>query len=455
MMENPYDVTTTDSVYVGNRDLRRDLIRRLTRGRQSFAIIGGRRCGKTSTLKQIQADLTQDPSVDRVYFPLYLGPGSFDEASPGVRYSSASIWRKIYDLLVEAIPGIPIDAIRDESPYRSFLNAVGKAESKFADQYQGREWVSIIMIDEIDAIKKGLDSRTMFFGNLRDLMSASDYRSRFRLVVTGVNDLSGLTTVGSPLSGILATKELGIVDDDSVEELIRIGFGDDLPAHSISCLKDLIGGHPYLLQGILHELYHRRKTVDMTMDPNLVMEASRGFERHYRQTFHIWQEALGERSCAVFGYLSTTGRTVSRVELGDALGYEGRTIDDALTRLSTHGVIDDSSEREPRICGSMFRTWFERQVAIPTVKSVLDRVHRMLDEVELDQATKDAVRGHFNTALEAMEEDGPAKKAARFVGRGCQILRGFKDTLEGAEKIVEIAAEAFPFLSLVAKDIGL
>ena len=454
-MDNPYDVTTTDSFYVGNEYLRYDLISRITTSRQSFAIIGGRRCGKTSTLYQLRKDLARVEDDESIYLTLYIGPGSFDRASPASRYSSAGLWRRIYGLLMEHVSVTDADPIKEGSPYASFLGALGHAGETLCSHYNSRNWVAIVMIDEIDAIKEGLPSETMFFANLRELLSASPYVSRFRVVVTGMNDLSGLTDFGSPLRNILAIKELGIIDDKSVEELVRSGFVDGLSDDARSCLKESTGGHPYLLQGVLHELWHDWNTRRETIERCHVLAAVRAFESDYRQTFQGWRAALGQPACDVFGFLSANGGNASRRQLKDALGYDLGMIDDALSRLATHGVVEAGDEQELRIVGSMFRTWFERYVAKPRVTSVLEEAYAILDKLELDQDKKEAIQQELSGALKNMEREIPPKGAvAAAVRNGCKLIRDISGTAEGVEKIVTAIEKALPYLPMGVKVVG-
>lgn len=459
-MNNPYDVTTTDSHYVGNERLLGDLISRITTSTQSFAIVGGRRCGKTSTLYRLQKDLDKIPNHEVVYLTLYLSPGSFDHASATTRYSSADLWRRIYGLLTKEVSIAGQDPVAEVATYQSFLSVLRDTDDSLRSHHSGRQWIAIVMIDEIDAIKDGLPGDTLFFANLRELLSTSAYKSQFRFVVSGVNDLSGLTDAGSPLKNVLATKELGIIDDKSVEELIGLGFGEGLSDDSTRCLKELTGGHPYLLQGVLHELWHERNTTGATLDRSHVLAAARGFESDYGETFRVWREAIGDGACDVFGFLSACDGPASRKHLGDALGYSGGAIDDALARLATHGVVEAGIESKPvRITGSMFRDWFERHVAQPTVVDSLEYVYRAVDQIEDiedDGGQKEAIKRVLSEALAAMEEEVPRKTvAAESIRKVCSSIRELGGTAEGMEKIVTTIAKAVPYLALGAKALGL
>src|SRR5688572_5295869 len=56
----PYNCSRPGNAFVGYETLRAELIEDLVNGK-SFAILGGRRCGKTSLLLQLQKDLEKRP----------------------------------------------------------------------------------------------------------------------------------------------------------------------------------------------------------------------------------------------------------------------------------------------------------------------------------------------------------------------------------------------------------
>ena len=67
----PYNSTETGKAFVGHREIREDVLRGLLNG-GSYAILGGRRCGKSSMLKQLGREL-KDPGLEHFCaLPRYL-----------------------------------------------------------------------------------------------------------------------------------------------------------------------------------------------------------------------------------------------------------------------------------------------------------------------------------------------------------------------------------------------
>ena len=62
--DNPYNSTKPGNLFVGYERLRDQLLSGFCNG-NSFAILGGRRCGKTSLLMQIEQDLQAQANGQR------------------------------------------------------------------------------------------------------------------------------------------------------------------------------------------------------------------------------------------------------------------------------------------------------------------------------------------------------------------------------------------------------
>ena len=97
-MDNPYDTRIPGNCYVGNVSLRKEIVHRIAHGGDSFAIIGGRRCGKTSTIRVVGKELQGLKIRDREFLPIEIGPGTFDKWSPG------AVFRRVFQSLAQGLP---------------------------------------------------------------------------------------------------------------------------------------------------------------------------------------------------------------------------------------------------------------------------------------------------------------------------------------------------------------
>jgi class 3 adenylate cyclase len=110
-----------------------------------------------------------------------------------------------------------------------------------------------------------------------------------------------------------------------------------------------------LLQGLLEKLWEEQAG----LDKQAVRRAAANFLREH-QTFDRWLEAFGPAEHAVYRCLSEAPEGTLHVRglrhrLDPAVASQ---LDDALTVLSYHGVIDDSDPDEPQMAGTLFRDWY-------------------------------------------------------------------------------------------------
>ena len=388
-MQNPYSYNRPGTHYVGNEELRQQVIEGLVRRREHFAIVGGRRCGKSSTLDVLKDDLKPYKS----FLPLLVEPGEFQEVSPAILF---------HKFLVTLAPERNWDSfLTAKQPYMAFCNSVeGSVRTELERKGYGREWVVVVMVDEVDALAEDLrnaepNSGDSFFRNLRHLlMDNRQLRDHFRLVAAGVNDLSGLIRSGSPLN-ILAKRELGVLKVENVDELIGVGFPSGMTNEAKDRLVALTGRHPYLLQGILHKLWSHD---EVDIDGGQVTRAADSFQTDH-DDFRRWLNVFDDVVRAIYGLLSSDpGKTKSRRDLASAAGVSGNDIDRGTSILLTHGVIEaiDLDYEVYRITGEMFRDWFHDNAPVLEGKALenLDelatfiRNSQSLTEAEKDRAIK-------------------------------------------------------------------
>src|SRR5262245_1916880 len=110
-LTNPYSCSTPGRLFMGYDHVRRRMLRGLRDG-NSYAIIGGRRCGKTSFLLKLEEDLNKDTGEIQRLLPRLMDMQGIVPRSP------ADFFRAIYDLAVSSCdaPTAKIDN------YQAFLN---------------------------------------------------------------------------------------------------------------------------------------------------------------------------------------------------------------------------------------------------------------------------------------------------------------------------------------------
>ena len=90
----------------------------------------------------------------------------------------------------------------------------------------------------------------------------SRYSSRFRVAASGVKEMSQLIISGSSPLNNLRHQYLSVLSPNQARELIDFGFPDGLDAKVERGLLERTGCHPYLLQGLLEQLWEDRDHLD-------------------------------------------------------------------------------------------------------------------------------------------------------------------------------------------------
>lgn len=343
---NPYNCAEPGNLFVGYERLRQELLNGFRNGR-SYAVLGGRRCGKTSLLKQLAADLQTTGLAPFTPLPRLLDIQGLDRLSPGL------LFHQMYSLMVDSIAAPEFSLQNSDRIYQQFLTAV-KAAASLLTQRHGSDWLVIFLIDELDTAITSLPD-DQFFQNLRHLLMMSDFHSRFRVVASGVTGMAKLISSGSSPLNNLRNKHLGILTEKQARQLVLYGFPDRLDRELERTLFQLTGRHPYLLQGLLEKLWDARPD----LDKRTLKEASREFLREHHD-FERWLESFGPAEHAIYQALADVPEsTLHARDIRHKIAPElVPDIDDALTILSYHGVIDDSDPDEPQIAGTMFRDWY-------------------------------------------------------------------------------------------------
>jgi hypothetical protein len=344
--ENPYNSTKPGNLFVGYERLRSQLLNGFRNG-NSFAVLGGRCCGKTSLLMQIAQDLQAHDLTPFRPLPRLLDVQGLD------RVTASLLFEAIYRLViqeVEASPWMPGEFGRE---YQNFLDHLDAAKP-LLDQRYGSNWLIILLIDELDAaIAKLPDDQ--FFQNMRNLLMVSRFYRHFRLVTSCMREMSGLfSSEGSPLNH-LRNRHLGVLASTQARQLIACGFPDGLDPEVESFLFQLTGRHPYLLQGVLENLWEDQAEIDK----QAIRQAAREFMNQHA-TFYRWLDAFHPAEHAIYRLLSEAPDRALHIRdvrhrIDSSLAPH---IDEALTVLSYHGLIDDSEPDEPQIAGMLFRDWY-------------------------------------------------------------------------------------------------
>ena len=369
------------------------------------------------------------------------------------------LFRKILEEMTKGLEGHQWEKFdRQEEPYAAFRAVLKERVASDLTDRNGSEWMAAILIDEIDTVAELLKENgygDVFFGNLRHLVMEHEMRGGFRLVVTGVNDPEGVINRGSPLN-MLATMQLGILSAENVDTLIEVGFRDGMPSRAKERLVELTGRHPYLLQGVLQRLWCPG---GRTLDGDVLQGAADSFQQEHKEDFEQWLKVFDSVTRRTYAYLSAqAGRAMSAAALSTRLsessgrGVSRGEVNDALTVLVTHGVIERVGA-SCRISGTMFRDWFDAHAPVATdeVLEILVRLKAVIERLDVPEDVRRRAEDHLKRARDALDrgdgsDPGAAKTAvADALERLWAVVRGAREATEIARQLRDLVSHLGTF----------
>ncbi|MEO5357748.1 MAG: hypothetical protein H7844_10680 [Nitrospirae bacterium YQR-1] len=443
-----YNFTNPENVFVGHDDILEEIRNGLRNG-VSFAIIGGDCTGKTAILLKIKKELSTNPSVK----PCYLDIRTLDK-----KMTLNDLYKKIYDITVKGLKQTaPPYTNKNEDKFDNFLHNIEKAKSAIKSEY-GENWQIVILINRLDKLSLRLPDET-FYEKLNFFLRASEYRDRFRLVAAGTKTLSSLIYAGSSLN-ILTKKYLGIVTEEAARALIGFGFTHGFLPEVEKYFFDLTGRHPYIMQGILQNVKK-----DNNVDIHDINNAKETFSPQC-DNFRTWLTEFDKYVCTVYYCLSEaeggmlTYENIKRGVHPDVTPH----VDDSLTTLKYHGVIDRSVHSRPKIAGEIFKEWFKDHCPkgniILTERSALinalSNIIKAVNDSALNDTDKTTAISTLNQAVKKLQATGSDdtidKKGLSDSIKGIlqtsgTILKTSKDYISGAETIGKFIGDGVNLLA--------
>ncbi len=345
---NPYSSTKPGNLFVGYEQLRQELLNGFLNG-NSYAIIGGRHCGRTSLLYQIEKDLQTNGLESFQAVSRFFSIQTFSSLTPDI------LFKYLYKLVVSDIDAPACESIEKGEAYAQFLQNLRNARQSLDKEYNGR-WMAILLIDDLDRVSKLLPY-DWFFKNFRHLLMESEFRRHFRVVAAGSNEMSKLIISGDFPLNKMRIRHLHALRREQSLDLIHAGFEDELDPEEVERpILELTGGHPFLMQQLLKKIYDS----DVKMNRETLKRLSGEISKEHN-VFQQWSNGFGPAEHVVFQcLLDAPDGAIDVAEIPHLIDttMSRRDVDEALTVLSYHGVINVSHFRRPRIAGAIFNNWY-------------------------------------------------------------------------------------------------
>ena len=325
--------------------------------RNNLVLIGQRRTGKTSLLKQLPVQLGDD------YLPVYLD-GQALGLDPGLPNFFLALATEIAFALEDRDFGIALPEYEDfaDSPTTSFERKfLARVREAIGDRHL------LIMFDEFEALEAAVRRGNLdasIFGFLRHLIQHADNLS---VIFCGTHRLEELASdYWNVLFNISLYRQIAFLEQPEALRLIQEPVAehgmryDDL---ALDKIWQVTAGHPYFLQLLCHSLVNQHNRTERgyvtVSDVNAALEdILASGEAHF---VFLWTEATPEERLILVSLsrmIPLTGHvTLARVvDYLDERGVnlERRAISDALHNLTLRDVLTKSGEADP-VTGEVYR----------------------------------------------------------------------------------------------------
>ncbi len=381
-----YDQPVDDpDLFVGRWDTVRDIAARARRG-ESFAVLGGTRIGKTSLFEQVRRTLAQRPetAAGRVVVPVFLSAQQFG------RLSRSAIFAAVLDELGTRLDGDTAKGlgravgelrrgdVAEDFAFDHFVAALKRAMAH-DDSFQ-----LFILLDEVDELRQH-DWSKHFFTNHRFLISQSDLRQRVNVMIAGtLSSVDLWNTAGSPFYNVVTLVEMGLVDDDALRELIRVGFPEGLPAQlEADVLRD-VGGHPYLTQYVLSRLWeHPGEPGGDTVE-----RIGQQFLRERRGDFQRWWNACNDDARRLFAEVVASRALFKKHTAIEVFAGDVDRVERALDQLLVNGLVREMAPNRFEAGSRLFAQWALERITAPSIPVAQVSPAAVTEEVEFELPTR-------------------------------------------------------------------
>jgi hypothetical protein len=354
---NPYVVGTPlqtgSPLFFGREDLLAFIQENLAAAhRNNLVLIGQRRTGKTSLLKQLPARLGEG------YLPVYLD-GQTLGLDPGLANFCLNLAMEITFALEDHGLNLEPPELGDfsHSPTSAF-------EHRFLPQVRAviEERHLLILLDEFEELEKAVqrgDLEASIFGFLRHLIQ---HTANLSMIFCGTHRLEELAAdYWNVLFNISLYRHVAYLARPEAWRLIQepvATYGlryDDL---ALDKMWRVTAGHPYFLQLLCHSLVNRHNQTERNYitvaDVNVALEEILATgEAHF---IYLWTESTGPERLGLIALsrmMPLTGH-VTPVQVVDYLAERGvpmerRVVSEALHQLALREILSGGANPDPTL----------------------------------------------------------------------------------------------------------
>jgi hypothetical protein len=378
--DNPYSIDQpAEALFYGRQDQVEKLAASLTAPTAgSFALIGGRRFGKTSLLHAVDRRLwAMFPcSSGETYcvIPIYLN--FLGDEIAGLDDFFLLAVDILANQIAEHCLDIPPENWNTSSPadsskpaHRTFADKIFKVcQSVIASR--GNPARVLLLMDETEEI---LDKpwRHDLFNRLRWLVYENQRsRNHIKIILAGSSSFyDDVRQRSSPLWGVLTFEYLAAFPEEETWRLIQEPCNGQISQAVASKVAQCSGGHPYVVQYLMHHLWKERPSEIL---PRRVEGLSERFRRERWSQLDSWRKSIGKVGCQAYSTLLLRADWMEERSIRKAIGSPTPELVPALTALCYHGwAIHDDDWRYCAV-GELTRDWFVENVTSNVEEEIMN-----------------------------------------------------------------------------------
>lgn len=341
----------------------------------SYAVIGGRRIGKSSLLSVLAHHL-RDPNTqaagDWIPLPIYFDFKESSHSSAGevlarllaevrrhtdqtVRRPAKNAWRKLIKVhkpwfakLTEK-PELKLDELQDCLAEILELLPSPQGDVRL-----------VLLLDEMD---EPVEDEWVgdLFNQFRSLIYQGDLSEQVSMVLAG-SERFLIGSEGSPFWNILTLQYLDAFDDETINELAA--RNDALSTEIVATVCANSGGHPFLAQYLLHHAWQEQHTPSepgKELDDKLIENLASRFRHEEDRHLEGWANAVGIAGLLAYDILLENREWVAEKDILVTLNDPLLNISRGLHTLCYNGLVIHNGHYERyRLAGQIFQTWYEQ-----------------------------------------------------------------------------------------------
>lgn len=369
---NPYifdkPVSQTE-MFVGRAELIAEFLTNSSRHSvRSYSLIGGRRLGKTSLLRELERKLKENLARDgqSIVLPVYLDMNyeiietreqfftriierMFEVAQ--VAFESAAL-----ELNIEELNKIQHSSNMKLTILDSFVKTIQNLNRYLFGRNKGLRIQ--VLIDESERISVQQWAPEVF-SNLNSILTNSPLRELISIIMAGSSDFySKVREPGSPLQMILQQRFLTSLSDTEARFLINAPMNKAPTEDIITEIILQTGRHPFLIQYIMYYIYDL-SIEEVTVDK--VRQVAAKLPEEMPWVYKNWYSHLGIEAQKLYFLLTQESTWLKRSILlsrANKIGVRSDEYKSATEALSYHACIETDSSLGYKVNGEMFRNWF-------------------------------------------------------------------------------------------------